>query len=245
MLLACSLVVASAYSINKHHEHNKSKRNLAVTVDPPGYASTLRCGDCINTGYRYCHKTGSAHAIVTTFDNTTTNDGACCRDSDWCYDYDTDWTCSVWYNNSLYSKWSCPYPTDSCGSAGVSNITLDSTSGNATASIQVSTPRGELCAYKITTNGKVPKFTITTGASVSELLIEFIEYQDDAISIGTGNSSQYLAGDIAFGLPYRDETFNYDSDRMVFQGRWDFASGDHYWGSLTEGAVPTIKGTAS
>ena len=69
------------------------------------------------------------------------------------------------------------------------------------------------------------------------MLIEYIEFEQNQIL--QANTSDILQGKHGgapgFNMPWRAESFVYDSDRKVYQGRMWYGQGTHYWGSGVQG----------
>ena len=91
-----------------------------------------------------------------------------------CKDGNANWTCTENYNNTLYSKYACPFNSAKCGSSD--NFTLDGIGRSLNLSFNMT--RGDICFYKIKTKCGVLKTDVISITSGSNVLIEFIEFEN-------------------------------------------------------------------
>ncbi|CDW78894.1 UNKNOWN [Stylonychia lemnae] len=148
-----------------------------------------------------------------------------------CKDASTGWSCTEFYNNTLYAKYVCPFNSVTCGSTDTYNLT----EVGKTVNLSMGLTRGDVCFYKIKTKCGLPKVDLTRVDNSDNILIEYIEYESGTLFQGTSYVHGKHGSAPGSEMPYRTETFVYDSDRKVYQGRLINGQGFHIWGSRDQG----------
>eukprot|EP00347_Sterkiella_histriomuscorum_P004798 403359057 len=108
--------------------------------------------------------------------------------------------------------------------------------------------RGETCFYKIKNTCGRNKIDLIRVDNSDSILIEYIEYESGQIMQGSEYTHGKQGGAPAVDMPYRTETFVYDTERKVYQGRLFNTQGWHLWGSLIqnkESGLPQNTGTCA
>eukprot|EP00347_Sterkiella_histriomuscorum_P014748 403359692 len=215
-------------------------RNLQRTFD-----STYKCGECLNYGYKSCiGKNAKDHPFVSSYTKTDATYNSCCQLSENCKDASQGFACSSSYNNTLYAKYNCPFNTAVCGT----NDTVVLEKVGAVANLSMAMIRGETCFYKIKNTCGRNKIDLIRVDNSDSILIEYIEYESGQIMQGTEYAHGKQGGAPAVDMPYRTETFVYDTERKVYQGRLFNTQGWHLWGSLIqnqESGLPSNTGTCA
>ena len=147
-------------------------------------------------------------------------------------DTNSAWLCTAPYNNTIYAKYACPYNTLVCGTQD----TFALTQIGSTLSLSMTLARGDVCFYKITNNCGIVQFNVTSNNNSDNFLIEFIEYEKGLLLQGSSSDLFHgkHGGAPALGMPWRTETFVYDDNHKVYQGKYWIGQGIHYWGSYTQ-----------
>ena len=79
--------------------------------------------------------------------------------------------------------------------------------------------RGDVCFYRIKTTCGLAKVDLTRVDNSNSILIEYIEFESGSLYQGSSYVHGKHGGAPDFGMPFRSETFVYDSNRKVYQGR--------------------------
>jgi len=130
---------------------------------------------------------------------------------DECRDTYPGWTCTTWYNNTVYGKYVCPYTASICG-PGKENVNLTSPTSKDTLTI-TNLGRGDVCFYRVKNSCGRLKFEVENvlfnAADINGIMIEYLEFE--AGSLVMANPSDVVHG--RFGgapnaeMPWRSETF--------------------------------------
>lgn len=110
---------------------------------------------------------------MTTYTKTDTTYNSCCLSTDTCKDSSLGWSCSSFYNNTLYAKYNCPFNTAVCGANDAYTIEKVGDIVNLTMTMT----RGELCFYKIKNKCGRNKVDLIKVDNSDSILIEYIEFE--------------------------------------------------------------------
>jgi len=71
----------------------------------------------------------------------------------------------------------------------------------------------------------------------TNVLIEFLEYEEGQLLLEDNFTAQMYGGSPGGNTPWRVEPFVYTEPRRIYQGRMFYSYGAHYWGSGTQGTL--------
>ena len=99
--------------------------------------ATAKCGDCIYSGFKSCIFSPTDRPLWTVpYLGTDNTKSRCCLNTDECRETYATWTCSSAYNNTVYSKYVCPYVPSQCG-VGKDSITLADVNAKDTLTVNL------------------------------------------------------------------------------------------------------------
>lgn len=102
-----------------------------------------------------------------------------------------------------------------CGTKDIYNITAV----GGTANLTMTMARGEVCFYKIMNSCGRAKVDLLQVDNSASILIEFMEFEKGEIMLGSEYIHGKTGGAPNSSMPWRTETFVYDENRKVYQGR--------------------------
>ncbi len=148
---------------------------------------------------------------MTSYSRTDTLLNRCCLQEDACREASTGWTCTSYYNNTLYAKYACPFVNTTCGTTDSYALSKEGDVVNISMSLQ----RGDVCFYKISSACGLPKIDLMD--SPANVVIEYIQFEAGSIATDSLYTHGTRGGAPDTNMPWRTETFVYpDQNKKIY-----------------------------
>lgn len=122
------------------------------TAPPPlAYSETLRCDECIRSGFNFCIQ-GTERKVLAAGEAEPAK--KCCADATCAEASNSAWTCSSSYSDPVMARTVCPFKKSQCG--GAPDILLNNT-GEA-VNVNVDLAGGESCMFNMRAKCGMPAF---------------------------------------------------------------------------------------
>lgn len=170
LVLSSLVVLGTATSVVADNSIFRFLQAANTTGAPPplAYASTLRCDECIRSGFVFCVQGTERQEVAP---GGTPPSATCCQDATCSQASDSTWTCSSSYSDPVLARSICPFPRDQCGDRP--QILLNNT-GDA-VNVTMNLPPGGVCMYEMRSRCGMPAFmpNFTDGVD-----IQYLQYDD-------------------------------------------------------------------